>query len=560
MNIDKRSLYKGIKITLLAILMHSFLVLANRYIKESDFVRPSKSFYKENFNQDWTGLKEHYSGEYYVLPYQKGEFWIQTNFDGDPSLSDSHQMKELVICGLGAYEAYVNGTLVGVNGKVGDSRLNETSGLLDYQIAFPDSLLNLTSNRVTLRVSNFQDNLSNLDFAVVLRDYHRGVVIKPLILFALAGVFLTVAIYYLFLFVASHRKRSFLIFAVFNIVLFAFIIQSHSRSYWPYLFSQYNTWKWLFSSLSLIAALLLPIFVLENFNVKKKKLHIAISIILVTISHFVFSGDAIASLFISALLATGYNIWAIQHKRTGAWESLVGLAVFLVGAMTFNPSLFIGYAVLVFSNLYSLSIIQQKVKRDHEKSLLRSSRLEAELLKKHLKPHFLMNTLSNIISLIEHQPSLSISLIESLSEEFHQLNVMTSKNLVPIEEEIKLCQSHLKVMRIRNDIDYQFEYHCEPEELLVPPALIHTLMENGISHSEPIDRCVLFKLEIVEQGNEIKIAFNSFGTYEAKSCKNDGTGFMYIKSRLEENYPGRWHLDSSAVGDMQWRTLIKYAP
>ena len=99
--------------------------------------------------------------------------------------------------------------------------------------------------------------------------------------------------------------------------------------------------------------------------------------------------------------------------------------------MTFDLSLFIGFTVLVFANLFSLSIIQRQAKVEHEQSLLRSSRLETELLRKHLKPHFLLNTLTNIISLIEHKPALSIELIEALSEEFHQLNAITSTNLIP---------------------------------------------------------------------------------------------------------------------------------
>ncbi len=560
----KLNIYKTFQIIGLVLVLQLFMFYANKLFKDDNSVMPSSLHYrigdepswsKPNLNQDqWSTEK----------PDHKGIYWIRATYDSLENYASNLGQKELSVTLLGSFDLYVNGTLVAKNGQVGSSRDLEKPGRLDNEIVFSDDLLGNGHNVLALRVSNHYLS-GTVRHAPVLeiRNYQSigGLVFaKPILLFILSGVFITVSIYYLFLFFINQRRLEYLLFALFNGLLFLLILLTYSRTYWTYLYPQYLTWKWVTSVASLIAALLLPLFLAETFKVKSKQTLSLLSIAIVATSHFVFPNDEMASLFFAALIGLGITIWAIFQARIGAWESLAGLLIFILGAMIFDLSLFVGFAVLVFANLFSLSIIQRETKAEYEQSLLRSSRLETELLKKHLKPHFLMNTLTNIISLIEHKPALSVALIEALSEEYQLLNTITDKNLIPLEQELKLCRSHLNVMRIRHDLDYLLEVKGDQENILVPPAIIHTLLENGISHSRAINNQVGFKFEINKTEGTICLEFVALGKYESTKVTKDGTGFTYIKSRLEENYPGRWCLSSTPVNAEQWKTQIKYHP
>jgi LytS/YehU family sensor histidine kinase len=133
---------------------------------------------------------------------------------------------------------------------------------------------------------------------------------------------------------------------------------------------------------------------------------------------------------------------------------------------------------------------------------------------------------------------------------------IAEKRLIPIEQEIALCQHHIKIMKFRKEVDYSLECENIQSDESIPPAIFHTIIENGITHSLP------------DANNQIKMVLNFTETKEYKcyqlstfaknrkaSEKREGTGLKYVKSRLEENYGSRWRLESEPV-DFGWKTRV----
>ncbi len=377
--------------------------------------------------------------------------------------------------------------------------------------------------------------------------------------FFLAGLFFISSVYYFFLYFVGHRKRRFWIFGLFCLVLFLLIFIRYA----PYVHSfeggSMLDWRFWSNLLAVIAGLLLPVFLLDHFQLARRRAWLGVSFSTILLAYAFLPHEESTPLFFSVLISLGITVRAISKKRLGSWESLVGLIVFFSGMVYFDFSIYIGFSALVVANLFSLSITQRRERKAYEETLVRSSRLELELLKMNIRPHFLMNTLTNIISLIKEQPDTSIRLIEALSQEFYAMNEISDKQLIPIEQELQLCRSYLEVMRIRHDVSYEFIAELQEDELQVPPAVIHTLIENGITHSDPIDGKVLFELEVAAPAGQMTLVFRVIGKIRTAEELVDGTGIKYIKSRLEESYPRRWAFEQGPVDNSTWQTRITVA-
>lgn len=262
------------------------------------------------------------------------------------------------------------------------------------------------------------------------------------------------------------------------------------------------------------------------------------------------------SMWVASIFIVGY---AAIRKVRGGRIVLFGL---LLSALInyfiyYDISVFISFTLILLCMLYLLALRAKETEQAYESSLLFSARLKNELLKKNIQPHFLMNTLTSLIDWVEESPKEGVKFIGTLARELELLNQVAEQTLMPIRQEIELCQSHLRLMQYRKEIKYHWEdVGVDPAEK-VPPALLHTLLENGITHSIPSDEGTIFFKLFFETDREWKkyelltIAKNR----PAPQRMKEGTGFRYIKSRLKESYGVAWNLQAGEVKE-GWKTTI----
>ena len=175
------------------------------------------------------------------------------------------------------------------------------------------------------------------------------------------------------------------------------------------------------------------------------------------------------------LISGGIVIWANFRQQPYALESLISLLTLLVTSWFFYPlyydqTLFVAFTFFIVINLYTLSKSVGALRHQLEETLEQAKSLQIALLKKNIQPHYLMNTLTSLISWVEESPQAAIKFIEALAVEFDYLREVAEKKKIPIKEEILLCRSHLQVMHFRNEIHYQLNTKNIDEEEAVPPA------------------------------------------------------------------------------------------
>jgi LytS/YehU family sensor histidine kinase len=169
-----------------------------------------------------------------------------------------------------------------------------------------------------------------------------------------------------------------------------------------------------------------------------------------------------------------------------------------------------------------------------------------------------MNTLTSLIDWVEEVPKKGVLFIEALAKEFDLFNQIEEQTLIPVSQEIALCRTHLEIMEYRKEINYSWQEEGIDPEQKIPPAIFHTLLENGITHSLPLgDNSIKFKL-VFESNSHFKCyTFLTFATAVRQSgSREEGTGLKYIKARLTESYHSKWDFTSEPTNH-GWKNTLK---
>ncbi|MFK8163788.1 MAG: sensor histidine kinase [Lewinella sp.] len=504
-----------------------------------------------------------------------GIFWVRFSINLDGRI-EGITNKGASVISIGSYEAYWDGHLVHKNGRVGKSKEEEVPGTFISSFYLPDSLCSKGKHGLAFRVSNFH----NERFRGSWNTFHleefgemgKSDLRLTAVMFVLGGGYLIAGFYYLLAFMVQRRATQNLIFSVMCLLFFGLILMEFYKFLVPYEYQFHFVRLFVIGLLTTAICFIVPYFIHLLFDLPYRKyfagIYIGVIAIVLDDNGLVYDRTAQLLSTLMFVVTILFTVYAIYLKRIGSKAILIAVVLILIinyfsaysiGTMLFDYdiNLFVSFTILVLSILYLMA--QKNKARDlaYESSLLKSARLQNELLKKNIQPHFIMNTLTSIMEWVEISPKKSIEFIESLAGEFEVLSKIADLQLIPVQQEIELIRHHLEIMKFRKVVDYELHTQNIDHEDLIPPAVLHTVIENGISHSLPIKGKVVFYLSFERQRGfkryELKtVAKNRPGKQE----KRGGTGLKYIASRLKESYGERWSLSSEA-DEMGWVTSIE---
>ncbi|MBI5327618.1 MAG: histidine kinase [Deltaproteobacteria bacterium] len=173
--------------------------------------------------------------------------------------------------------------------------------------------------------------------------------------------------------------------------------------------------------------------------------------------------------------------------------------------------------------------------------------VEAELknLQSQIEPHFLINTLSTGISLIDMEPHKARMTIEEMVSLLRSSLSISRDKTITIGEEMKLVKSYLNIMKVRmeNRLSFKTEICDGLSDYQIPPLLIQPLVENAIKHGlEPKIEGGEVKIRIAKNNGRVKITVSDTGIgfdYKNPSC---GVGLDTIRKRLQLLYEEKANL------------------
>jgi sensor histidine kinase YesM len=172
--------------------------------------------------------------------------------------------------------------------------------------------------------------------------------------------------------------------------------------------------------------------------------------------------------------------------------------------------------------------------------------LEAKLrlLQAQIEPHFLFNTLSNVLSLIDTEPAKGKSMLTDL---IHYLRTSLSRTLpetTTLGQEMDMIKAYLNIQKIRMDerLTFTIELPDTLRQHSFPPMLLQPLVENAIKHGlEPKIDGGTVTIKAMKKNNLIRIEVVDTGI-GFSSYEKTGIGIGNVKERLQLLYAEKGRL------------------
>jgi hypothetical protein len=455
---------------------------------------------------------------------------------------------------VSAFDLFWDGIYVSSNGIVSATQQGEKPGKYFAVIQIPMELTRPGNHSVALRISNwhmrsrweqgqfffgYYDSIIKLIFAWQIRIY-----------FLLGVVFLALFLN-LFLFFTSHGRLIYLFFGMICLILFLSLLLNYFWAVSDVDATYLDFRNLIVPVIILLVGTILPIFFLYEFAFPLKAAA-AIAVIILNLVLFFWPGDIDGvndrMFYLPAISILMLAVWGITQKREGSLPVLLGTAASgIVSMMNLrvgidNLTIFCVIIILCYTYILAKRFsVNERVKRE---ALLRSVTLENLLLKRTINPHYLLNSLTSIMVWLRKEPAVAIKLVESLSEEFRMVTQISTLEKIPMQSEIELCQTHLKIMSYRKKSRFCLDLqNIDPKEE-IPPMIFHTLIENGITHGyeNRTEGRFLLRRHSLSDGVRFTL-FNDGMSSSFQEPEKMGTGMKYIRARLEESYPGRWSLE-----------------
>jgi len=207
--------------------------------------------------------------------------------------------------------------------------------------------------------------------------------------------------------------------------------------------------------------------------------------------------------------------------------------------------------------IYVVSIVYRKIldniRRERRQKEERAERLATELkfLRSQINPHFLFNTLTNLVSLARKKSELLEPALIQLSDLMRYMLYDTQGKRVPLSKEITYLRNYIGLQQLRfgENIDVSTTLELVPDmeqQSLIEPMLLIPFVENAFKHgTSHLERPEIAIRLTEQQGQLLFNVRNRIAPPSAESSKDrdSGIGLANVKKRLDLLYGEAHRLD-----------------
>ncbi len=488
---------------------------------------------------------------------QDGIFWLRTPVQLGPRHADAAVPLGVRVSALASCDLFWDGAPLPGEGRPGPDRDREQAGPIDLLVHLPHARAQEGLHVLAARCSTHHRQIELAgSFQTLAVGFYGAMLQAPLAYAGLAMASLTAkfvaAAFFLSLFVIGRRDRATLDLGLLSLATAGLLIAEAWRPLFGYPYGWHVPRLLLILGLAWLSNALLVRFVFDRFPARGRRglgIAAAVASMAVLLVEPSFDGRVALFFLLGLGLAFGWCIGALVRAAPDSGLATAGVGLCFVGFAA-SPFRFLDQGVfLAFDAMLMLLLIAQaaQVRRERdalEAARLRATRLQLELVKKSIQPHFLMNTLTALAEWFERQPERATEGLEALAAEIRLLGALADHRTVPLARELELCHAHLAVMGLRRDCAYQLDAADLDTTAPCPPGIIHTLVENAVTHGPSPDggsADTPIRVSLTSTLHEGQRRYRLTSPLRApadppRDAETSGTGFRYVRARLAEAF------------------------
>jgi len=163
---------------------------------------------------------------------------------------------------------------------------------------------------------------------------------------------------------------------------------------------------------------------------------------------------------------------------------------------------------------------------------------QLKLLEAQVEPHFLYNTLANVVSLVDGEPALAKRMIERLIA-LLRATAAAATGSATLGGQVELLRAYLEILELRMGarLRWRIDLPAELAGLRVPPMLLQPIVENAIRHGlEPKVEGGRIDITAGRDGGGVRLVVRDTGLGFDTARAADGIGLANLRARLASAY------------------------
>jgi hypothetical protein len=282
-------------------------------------------------------------------------------------------------------------------------------------------------------------------------------------------------------------------------------------------------------------------FLLTPFLLFKRKQFFYLVSVIVVISFTVLGSISIRKQVVFQEMAPEHKQGGLQFPDSNKTGTKKGLQNRQAPVGTYPPYvnlILLSILLVGFDTGMKLSVKWAETQQEKAEIEKESVKNELAFLRNQISPHFLMNTLNNIHSLIDFDTVEAKRSVAKLSTLMRYLLYESNDKPIEFSKEIKFIESYVELMKLRfsEEVSIQLNLPENPPKLSIPTLLFTNIIENAFKYGISYEHKSFVDINLIVHENELEFTIQNSVHEKFKTLEKSGIGIENTKKRLKLLY------------------------
>lgn len=230
---------------------------------------------------------------------------------------------------------------------------------------------------------------------------------------------------------------------------------------------------------------------------------------------------------------------------------------FILAAVLDGFGIIRGYTNVIFAMgmleyYFYLSVVYQyEINEAIAQKELTITKHRLSLLRTQMHPHFIINALSIIRSLVRRDTQRAVQGIDAFSDYLKvHIRAIQTDELIDFEQELRHVNAYLSLVQADRSRQIDIRYDLQVTDFMLPPLSLEPIIENAVKYGTGKDNGVItISTQEAEGAVRIRVSDNGTGNPEqSKTIKSTGIGLSNTRQRLSLQCGGTLETEQTDSG------------